>query len=107
MERERWWRAILVGLLSDGVNFAHDGRVIPDYLVWPGLVLVGLGVGVYGTIIGAGGGFLLVPLLLYLYPDLPPESVTALSLGVVFFNALSGTQAYARQRRIDYEAGLI
>ena len=81
--------------------------MIPDYLVWPGLVLLGAGVGIYGTIIGAGGGFLLVPVLLILYPDLPPESITALSLGVVFFNALSGTAAYARQRRIDYEAGLI
>jgi hypothetical protein len=70
-------------------------------------VLLGAGVGVYGTLIGVGGGFLLVPILLYLYPDLPPESITALSLGVVFFNALSGTQAYARQKRIDFEAGLI
>jgi uncharacterized membrane protein YfcA len=81
--------------------------VIPDYLVWPGLALLGVGVGIYGTIIGAGGGFLLVPVLIILYPDLPPESITALSLGVVFFNALSGTHAYARQKRIDYEAGLI
>jgi hypothetical protein len=80
---------------------------MPDYLVWPGLFLLGAGVGIYGTLIGVGGGFLLVPILLYLYPDLPTESITALSLGVVFFNALSGTQAYARQKRIDFEAGLI
>ena len=80
---------------------------MPDYLIWPGLLLLGAGVGIYGTLIGVGGGFLLVPILLYLYPDLPHESITALSLGVVFFNALSGSQAYARQRRIDYEAGLI
>jgi len=80
---------------------------MPDSLIWPGLFLLGAGVGVYGTLIGVGGGFLLVPILLYLYPDLPPESITALSLGVVFFNALSGTQAYARQKRIDFEAGLI
>lgn len=81
--------------------------MIPEYLVWPGLVLLGVGVGIYGTMVGAGGGFILVPVLLILYPDLPHESITALSLGVVFFNALSGTQAYARQKRIDYPAGLI
>lgn len=80
---------------------------MPDILVWPGLFLLGAGVGVYGTLIGVGGGFLLVPILLFLFPDLPPESVTALSLGVVFFNALSGSYAYGRQRRIDYEAGAI
>lgn len=80
---------------------------MPDYLVWPGLALLGAAIGAYGTVIGVGGGFLLVPILLVLYPDLPPETITALSLGVVFFNALSGTVAYARQKRIDYEAGLV
>lgn len=80
---------------------------MPEWLVWPGLILLGASVGVYGTIIGAGGGFVLVPILLFLYPDLPPESITALSLGVVFFNAVSGSAAYAHQRRIDYVPGLL
>ncbi len=71
------------------------------------LIPVGLIVGAYGTMIGAGGGFLLVPLLLFLYPDEPPETITSISLAVVFFNALSGSIAYARQKRIDYRSGLI
>jgi uncharacterized membrane protein YfcA len=75
---------------------------MPDILVWPGLILLGLVVGAYGTMIGAGGGFVLVPLLLILYKDEPPELITAMSIGVVFFNALSGTVAYLRQGRIDY-----
>ncbi|MGE0059070.1 MAG: sulfite exporter TauE/SafE family protein [Dehalococcoidia bacterium] len=75
---------------------------MPDFLVWPGLILLGVVVGAYGTMIGAGGGFVLVPLLLLLYPSDPPELVTAMSIGVVFFNALSGTFAYIRQRRIDF-----
>jgi hypothetical protein len=54
--------------------------------------------------IGAGGGFVLVPMLLLLYPDDPPELITSISLAVVFFNALSGTFAYVRQRRVDYLA---
>jgi uncharacterized protein len=78
---------------------------LPDWLIWPGLFLLGGAVGVYGTIIGAGGGFVLVPLLIFIYPEMEPEVVTAISLGVVFFNALSGAQAYARHRRIDYVAG--
>jgi uncharacterized membrane protein YfcA len=72
--------------------------------VWPGLVLLGVGVGAYGTMIGAGGGFVLVPMLLLLYPDDPPELVTSISLAVVFFNALSGTAAYVHQRRVDFLA---
>ena len=72
--------------------------------VWPGLILLGVAVGAYGTMIGAGGGFVLVPVLLLLYPGDPPELVTSISLAVVFFNALSGTAAYVRQRRVDYLA---
>jgi uncharacterized membrane protein YfcA len=68
------------------------------------LVLLGVGVGAYGTMIGAGGGFVLVPMLLLLYPDDPPELVTSISLAVVFFNALSGTAAYVHQRRVDFLA---
>jgi len=77
---------------------------LPDALVWPGLILLGVAVGAYGTMIGAGGGFVLVPVLLLLYPGDPPELVTSISLAVVFFNALSGTAAYVRQRRVDYLA---
>lgn len=73
------------------------------------LAFIGLGfiVGAYGTLIGAGGGFVLMPLLLLLYPDETPEKITAISLAIVFLNALSGSQAYARMRRIDYKSGLI
>lgn len=63
-------------------------------------------VGAYGTLIGAGGGFVLVPLLLLLYPDESPETITSISLAVVFFNAASGSIAYARMKRVDYNSGL-
>jgi uncharacterized protein len=69
------------------------------------LVPVGACVGAYGTLIGAGGGFVLVPFLLLLYPTENPEVITSISLAVVFFNALSGSLAYARHGRIDYQAG--
>jgi uncharacterized membrane protein YfcA len=71
------------------------------------LIALGLGAGTYGTIIGAGGGFLMVPLLLLFYPSevMTPATATGISLAVVFFNALSGGQAYARMRRIDYRTG--
>jgi len=70
------------------------------------LGLLGFSVGAFGTLVGAGGGFILVPILLFLYPDRPPEVITAMSLFVVLGNATSGTLAYARQRRIDVRSGL-
>jgi hypothetical protein len=48
-------------------------------------------VGAFGTLIGAGGGFVLVPVLLILYPEDSPALVTGISLAVVFFNAASGS----------------
>ncbi|MES1248890.1 MAG: sulfite exporter TauE/SafE family protein [Actinomycetota bacterium] len=73
--------------------------------VW--LVALGVGVGAFGTIVGAGGGFILTPILLLLYPHDPAKTITAISLTVVFFNALSGSIAYGRQKRIDYRAGIV
>ena len=71
-----------------------------------GYIILGVGVGAFGTLIGAGGGFLLLPLLLFLYPHERPSVLTGISLAVVFANALSGSVAYARMRRIDLQAGL-
>jgi len=71
--------------------------------------LIGLGilVGTFGTLIGAGGGFVLMPILLIAYPQAKPETVTCISLAVVFINALSGSAAYAKMKRIDYKSGII
>jgi uncharacterized membrane protein YfcA len=77
---------------------------VPEWLL---LLLTGLAIGAYGTIIGAGGGFILVPLLLILYPTESSESIASVSLAVVFFNALSGTIAYARLKRVDYGSGVL
>jgi len=71
------------------------------------LVAIGFGVGAFGTIIGAGGGFVLTPILLLLYPHDSAQTLTAISLATVFFNAASGSAAYARQRRIDYRSGVV
>jgi uncharacterized membrane protein YfcA len=80
-----------------------------DFPILAALGLIGLGVlvGAYGTLIGAGGGFLLVPMLLLVDPGQVPATVTAISLTVVFFNAYAGTWAYARMGRIDFAAGLL
>ena len=72
------------------------------------LELLGLGiiVGGFGTLIGAGGGFILVPVLVLLYPDMKPNLITSISLAIVFLNACSGSFAYGRMKRIDYKSAI-
>ena len=74
-------------------------------LVYAVLFVAGLGVGTVGTLIGAGGGWMIVPLLLFGYRFSPQEAVGT-SLAVVFLNALSGSLAYITQGRVLYKMGL-
>ena len=74
---------------------------------WLLLTLLGLAIGCFGTLIGAGGGFILMPILVLLYPEESPEILASISLAVVFCNAASGSVGYALQRKIDYRAGLV
>lgn len=71
------------------------------------LLITGLIVGTVGTLIGAGGGFILVPLLLLTHPQFTPEIVTAVSIVIVAANAISGSVAYGRSGRIDFRAGIL
>ncbi|MEO5951924.1 MAG: sulfite exporter TauE/SafE family protein [Chloroflexia bacterium] len=65
----------------------------------------GLAVGTYGTLIGAGGGFIIVPVLL-LVLGWPHQEAVATSLFVVTANAASGTISYWRQGRVDFRTGI-
>lgn len=79
----------------------------PDLLEFARLAPLGFIIGLYGTLVGAGGGSLLVPVLLLLFPQESPAGLTSISLAVVFFNAYSGTVAYMRMGRIDYYAATL
>lgn len=79
----------------------------PEIAEFVRLAPLGLIVGLYGTLVGAGGGSVLVPALLILLPGESPATITAISLAVVFFNAYSGTIAYMRMGRVDYRAGVL
>lgn len=75
-----------------------------DLVLWG---LAALAIGAFGTLVGVGGGLFLVPMLLFVYPNEPPGRITAVSLAVVFANAVSGSTAYLRLRRPDYRSGIV
>ena len=70
-------------------------------------LLFGVVVGLIGTLIGVGGGFIMVPVLVAAYPGATPDQVTAVSFFAIFANSVSGTVSYARMGRIDYRSGTV
>ena len=76
-------------------------------------LIVGVCVGTFGTLIGLGGGLILVPLFMYtMYsPDgskifSTVQQIIGTSLFAVACNAVSGAYAYMKQRRIMFRAAI-
>ena len=86
-------------------ELANLELINPDLLHALGFLALGLTTGAFGTLIGAGGGFVLMPILLLLFPNDSPALLTSISLAVVFVNAASGTEAYTLMRRVDFKTG--
>ena len=81
--------------------------ISPVFLPALGFLALGFATGAYGTLIGAGGGFVLMPVLLLLFPNESPALLTSISLAVVFVNAASGTEAYTAMHRVDFKTGIV
>lgn len=71
------------------------------------LIIVGisLAAGAIGAILSLGGGFIIVPMLLFVF-GLSAQVSAGTSLLALIFTALSGTVGYSWQHRIDYKLGL-
>ncbi|MCK9486072.1 MAG: sulfite exporter TauE/SafE family protein [Dehalococcoidia bacterium] len=70
----------------------------PEAMLW---VMAGIVIGAYAGAIGAGGGFLVTPVLLLRFQDSPPAEVTAASLVVVAVTSFSASVLSFRERRVD------
>lgn len=68
---------------------------------------IGLLIGVIGTLIGAGGGFLLMPFLLLLFKDESPQHLTFISMLTIFFNSLSGSVSYLFMKRVELQTAIL
>ena len=67
-------------------------------------VLLGFAAGVLGSMIGLGGGIVIVPILTFL--GFPPTVAASTSLFGALSNAVASVISYSRQKRIVYSLGL-
>lgn len=70
--------------------------------IW--LIPLGFAAGILGSMIGLGGGIIVVPVLTFL--GFPPTLAASNSLFAAFSNAVASTISYSRQKRIEYSIGL-
>lgn len=68
------------------------------------LIPLGFAAGILGSMIGLGGGIIVVPVLTFL--GFPPTLAASNSLFAAFSNAVASTFSYSRQKRIEYSLGL-
>lgn len=76
-------------------------------------MLVGILTAFVGSLVGLGGGVILIPILLYLHQMqadfawATPQAIVGISLVVMVFTALSSTISYHRMGRVDYRTGVL
>jgi uncharacterized membrane protein YfcA len=70
------------------------------------LVASAFATGILASLLGVGGGFLIVPIIMFLC-GLDSHFAIGTSLMTLVFTATSSTFAYFKQKRIDYKIGLI
>lgn len=84
---------------------SKEGAVAPLSVLRGVVVLIaglaGFALGVLGTLVGTGGGFIIVPVVAIVFPEWSTEVVTAFSLAVVAANAMTGATSYLRAKRVD------
>lgn len=68
------------------------------------LLLLGFAAGVLGSMIGLGGGIVVVPVLTFF--GFSPALAASNSLFAAFSNAVASSVSYAKQNRIEYSIGL-
>jgi len=68
------------------------------------LLAIGTVAGTFGSMVGVGGGILMVPILTIM--GLEPSQIASTSLIAVASTGISSTIEYSRQKRIDYLVAL-
>lgn len=81
-----------------------------DYLL---LAIIAGAAGIVGSLVGLGGGVVLIPATLFfgvdlgLFPGITPQTVVGLSVVMMIFTGLSSTLSYMKNKQVDFKSGFI
>src|SRR5699024_11119861 len=76
-------------------------------------LFIGFRAAYIGSMVGLGGGTILVPIMLFLYSNVEsfswatPQTIVGISLITMVFTGLSSTLAYYKLKRLDIRTGLL
>lgn len=77
------------------------------------LCIMAFAAGVVGSLVGLGGGVILVPAIIFYgitlgyMPEMTPQKVVGLSVVMMVFTGLSSTISYMKSKLVDFKAGWI
>ncbi|WLR50474.1 sulfite exporter TauE/SafE family protein [Bacillus tianshenii] len=82
-------------------------------MTWVMLFLIGLCAGILGSVVGLGGGIILVPAMLFfgtytsILTEISPQMAVGTSLLVIIFTGLASTLSYMKQGTVDYKSAFL
>ena len=68
--------------------------------------ILGFAVGVPSSMVGLGGGIMIVPALIFFF-QIPAQNAIAVSLVAILGTTVSSTIGYIRRKQVDYKLGLL
>lgn len=77
--------------------------------IWQALTLfaIGAAAGALGTLVGAGGGFILVPAMRLFAPEMEPEKVAGTAMALVAANGALGAFTYRAMNLVDHRSAYL
>lgn len=92
---------VIVGAAVAMLRPVKGEDVTREAAPWPVVAGAGVGAGLLTGFTGAGGGFVIVPALVFL-ARLPMKTAVGTSLGIIVLNTLAGFLGYAGEVPIDW-----
>ena len=81
-------------------------------LIFGLFIILGIIAATFGSLLGLGGGIIIVPALIYLSPtlfngDLPASTAVGTSMVVLSFTAFSSSLTYIKAKRVDFKSAWV